>query len=197
MPLACSQACENNKAPILAIIKPLFAELKQVLEVGSGTGQHAVYFAEQMPELQWQPSDRKAYLSDLRERCKLSQLANLAEPIAFDVSQHWLLEAVDGVFSANTLHIMSADEVEDFFAGVGEILKPAGLLCVYGPFNYGGSYTSESNRQFDQWLKQRDPLSGIRDSEWVKELAANQGLSLQADHSMPANNRLIVWRKSA
>lgn len=196
MPLACSQACENNKAPILAIIKPLFAELKQVLEVGSGTGQHAVYFAEQMPELQWQPSDRKAYLGDLSQRCKQSQLTNLAEPIAFDVSQHWLLEEVDGVFSANTLHIMSADEVEDFFAGAGGILKPTGLLCVYGPFNYGGTYTSESNRQFDQWLKQRDPLSGIRDSEWVNELASNQGLSLEADHPMPANNRLLVWRKT-
>ncbi|MCR8922034.1 class I SAM-dependent methyltransferase [Dasania sp. GY-MA-18] len=196
MTLAFSQSCENNKDPILAVLKPLFANTKRVLEIGSGTGQHAVYFAAAMPQLQWQPSDRSDYDEDLEQRCAQSQLSNLLTPIHFDVAQHWLLDPVDAIFTANTLHIMSWDEVQRFFAGVAELLENNGLVCVYGPFNYHGDYTSASNAQFDQWLQSRDPLSGIRDFEKVDALAQQAGLQLLADHEMPANNRCLVWKKA-
>ncbi|WP_339671234.1 DUF938 domain-containing protein [Dasania marina] len=197
MTLAFSQSCENNKEPLLSLLKPLFAHSTRVLEIGSGTGQHAVHFAAAMPQLLWQPSDRSDYDEDLALRCSQSQLANLLPPIHFDVTQPWLLEPVDAVFTANTLHIMSWGEVESFFQGVGQLLKPQGLACVYGPFNYHGNYTSASNTQFDQWLQSRDPLSAIRDFEKINALAQQAGLSLQADHEMPANNRCLVWKKNA
>lgn len=196
MTLASSQSCENNKASILAVIQPLLVSTKRVLEIGSGTGQHAVYFAEAMPHLDWQPSDRFDYPADLEQRCQQSHLSNLLKPIHFDVAQRWLLDTVDAIFTANTLHIMSWSEVEVFFKGAGEFLPVNGLIASYGPFNYNGHYSSDSNAQFDQWLKARDPLSGIRDFEKVNALAQQNGLLLQSDHLMPANNRCLIWKKT-
>lgn len=195
MTLAFSQACENNKQAILAVIKPLFSKVKHVLEIGSGTGQHAVYFAEHLAHLQWQPTDRHNYLQDLSARCQQSNLKNVKQPFAFDVEQPWLLDETEAIFTANSLHIMSWGEVVHFFEGVGNLLNAGAYCCVYGPFNCNGSYTSDSNAQFDQWLKGRDPLSGIRDFEAVNRLAEQAGLNLVSDNEMPANNRCLVWEK--
>jgi len=196
--LVHSEACERNKGPILAVLTSALARQHCVLEIGSGTGQHAVYFARHLPHLSWQPSERSAELGALAERIRLEGPPNLRPAIELDVrSQPWPVAGVDAVFSANTLHIMAWEEVQDFFRGVGAVLRKPGVLCVYGPFRYGGEYTSASNSDFDRYLHIRDPLSGIRDFEALAELATAQGLSLAADHAMPANNRTLVWRRHA
>ena len=196
--LVTAEACERNKAPILEVLRTEFAASRSVLEIGSGTGQHAVHFAAHLPHLSWQPSEVAALLPALAERVRLEGSANLRLPIALDVrATPWPHAEADAIFSANTLHIMGWDEVEDFFRGVGAALGPGGVLCVYGPFNYQGRYTSASNAQFDAWLKTRDPHSALRDFEAVNARAAAQQLLLTADHAMPANNRTLVWRRPA
>jgi cyclopropane fatty-acyl-phospholipid synthase-like methyltransferase len=194
--LVTAEACERNKGPILEVLRRELAAQRAVLEIGSGTGQHAVYFAAHLPKLSWQPSEVADLLPTLAERVQLEGCANLKVPIALDVrAARWPDTGADAVFSANTLHIMGADAVEDFFRGAGAVLAENGVLCVYGPFNYRGHYTSDSNAQFDAWLKTRDPESAIRDFEVVDALARAQGLTLAADHAMPANNRTLVWRR--
>jgi SAM-dependent methyltransferase len=200
MQFSVSEAAERNKAPILEIIAKEFAHTRRVLEIGSGTGQHALYFAAHLPHISWQPSDTGEYLPELRERIRREGGTNLREVIELDVrSRPWPIETVggpiDGVFSANTLHIMSWSSVQDFFRGVGRVLGIPGVLCVYGPFRYRGGYTSESNATFDDSLRRRDPESGIRDFEALEELARQQGLALAADHAMPANNQILVWKR--
>jgi len=196
--LVTAEACERNKAPILEVLRTEFATSRSVLEIGSGTGQHAVHFAAHLPHLSWQPSEVAALLPALAERVRLEGSANLRLPIALDVrATPWPHAEADAIFSANTLHIMGWDEVEDFFRGVGAALGPGGVLCVYGPFNYQGRYTSASNAQFDAWLKTRDPHSALRDFEAVNARAVAQQLLLTADHAMPANNRTLVWRRPA
>ena len=193
-----SEACERNKDPILQILRGAFATRRHVLEIGSGTGQHAVYFAQQLPRLLWQTSDTGEYLAGLRARIEQQGAANLPSPVELDVRSHpWPVSAIDSVFSANTLHIMPWQAVEDFFRGVGALLGADGVLCVYGPFRYAKRYTSASNEAFDHYLQQRDAASGIRDFEAVNALAADEGLALDADHDMPANNHTLVWRRGA
>lgn len=195
--LPYSQSCENNKAPILAVLKQSFSQSRQVLEIGSGTGQHAVFFARHLPHLTWYPSDQPKYLGPLSERIALQGGRNIQTPMALDVTAPWPLEQaeIDGIFSANTLHIMSQTMVVDFFKGVDRHLSDSGSLCIYGPFNYDNQYTSESNRQFDIWLKHRNVHSGIRDIEWIITLANEARLSLIEDHAMPANNRLLHFSR--
>jgi SAM-dependent methyltransferase len=194
--LAFSEACERNKGPILEVLRSALASSRSVLEIGSGTGQHAVHFAAGLPHLSWQPSELPGELAPLAERIRREGAPNLLAPIALNVREHpWAVEAVDAVFSANTLHIIPWSAVRDFFRGVGEVLGRSGLLCVYGPFRYQGEYTSDSNAEFDRWLKARDPASGIRDFEALDELARAAALVLAADHAMPANNRTLVWQR--
>jgi len=194
--LAVSEACERNKGPILAVLAGELAASRSLLEIGSGTGQHAVHFARHLPHLTWQPTELGAELDPLEERIRLEGPPNLRAALALDVRAHpWPVERVDAVFSANTLHIMAWDAVEHFFRGVGEVLASPGVLCVYGPFRYRGGYTSESNAEFDRFLRRRDPSSGIRDFEALERLAAAAGLALAADHVMPANNQTLVWRR--
>lgn len=189
-------SCDENREPILAVLKQLLPERQAVLEIGSGTGQHAVYFGEQLPHLTWQTSDQLEYHAGIQAWLQDAQLPNVLAPLLLDVRQAtWPTLKVDAVFSANTLHIMSWAAVEACFAGVGRLLPANGLFIVYGPFNYAGQFTSRSNERFDQWLKQRDPESGIRNFEDLNELAANAGMELQADYEMPVNNRILVWRK--
>src|SRR5512139_1298808 len=145
-----SEACERNREPILAVLERVFADRRRVLEVGSGTGQHAVAFAAAMPELVWQPSDVPAHLDGIRAWAEEAALANLRDPIALDVNvDPWPVAAFDAAFSANTAHIMSAPEVERLFARAAQALERGGVLALYGPFNYGGRYTSQSNERFD------------------------------------------------
>ncbi|AKC88257.1 DUF938 domain-containing protein [Pseudoxanthomonas suwonensis] len=189
-------ACERNQGPILAVLQRHFGGVRRVLEVASGTGQHAVHFAAAMPWLVWQASDRAAYLPGIRQWLDEAALVNTPPPLALDVAGEWPSAGFDAVFSANSLHIMGWAEVEAFFAGTGRVLAPGGLLVVYGPFNYGGGYTSDSNRDFDAWLKARDARSGIRDAEAVDALACGIGLALLEDSALPANNRCRVWRRT-
>jgi SAM-dependent methyltransferase len=194
--LPFSAACERNKDPILEVLRVRFAGRAQVLEVGSGTGQHAVHFARALPHLVWHPTEQLTYLADLAERVKLEGPGNLRAPTVLDVRQIlWPLRNADAMFTANTLHIMSWPEVMALFAGVGTVLAPGGVLCVYGPFRYGGKYTSDSNRDFDRMLQERDPLSGIRDVEDIAVVAGQYGVRMLSDHDLPANNRLLVFAK--
>lgn len=189
-------SCDENREPILAVLKQLLPEHQAVLEIGSGTGQHAVYFGEQLAHLIWQTSDQLEYHAGIQAWLAEAQLPNVLPPLLLDVRQAiWPSLKVDAAFSANTLHIMSWDAVQACFAGVGRLLPANGLFIVYGPFNYAGQFTSRSNERFDQWLKQRDPKSGIRSFEDLNLLAAKAGMELQADYEMPVNNRILVWRK--
>lgn len=181
-----SEASERNRGPILAVLKRVFKDRTRVLEIGSGTGQHAAYFAAALPHLVWQASDVAEHLPGIRE-----WIADPA-PIELDVDQPWPAVTADAVYSANTCHIMSWRQVERMFAGIGK-LAPA-VLALYGPFSYSGRHTAESNARFDAMLRGRDPESGIRDFEALNTLAETAGLVLQEDNAMPANNRLLVWR---
>ena len=192
--LPFSEACERNKGPILEVLRAAFSKRVQVLEIGSGTGQHAVHFAAHLTHLTWYPTEQLAYLADLGSRIKLEGTRNLRPPTVLDVKQTvWPLRSVDAVYSANTLHIMGWAEVEAMFRGVDAVLSPQGVLCIYGPFRYAGSYTSDSNRDFDLMLKERDPSSGLRDLTDIGALADRYALRLRADHDLPANNRLLEF----
>ncbi|MBN7797239.1 DUF938 domain-containing protein [Parahaliea mediterranea] len=194
--LPFSQACENNKGPILEHLRRLFAQVTQVLEIGAGTGQHATWFAEHLPHLVWQATDVADNLPLLAPRCGAYRGRNLLPPAALDVCRHpWPLAVHDGVFTANSFHIMAFGAVQQFFAELGRRAGPGTVLCVYGPFNYGGRYTSDSNARFDQWLARQHPDSAIRDFEAVDALAQGAGFTLLEDNPMPANNRLIAWRR--
>jgi len=191
-----AESCVQNRDPILTVLREWFADRSAVLEIGSGTGQHAVYFGAELPHLRWQTADVVQHHAGIRAWLNEAALPNVLPPLALDVSQtEWRDGRYDAIFSANTLHIMGWPEVEHFFAGVGAVLEPGGVLVVYGPFNYNGAFTSESNARFDAWLKARDPASGVRDFEAVDALARAQGLVLQQDVDMPANNRTLVWHR--
>jgi len=193
--LPFSDACERNKGPILEVLRTVFADHTSVVEIGSGTGQHAVHFARHLPHLQWQPTDRAEYLPGLAARIAAEGPRNLVAPLELDVMQApWPPVRADAVFSANTLHIMSWPAVEALFAGLPRLLEQGGVLAIYGPFKYAGQFTTGSNAAFDAMLRERDPDSGVRDFEAVNALAESAGLGLQADHALPANNQLLVWR---
>ena len=197
MSLPYSQACENNKQPILERIAPLLAEATHVLEIGSGTGQHGVWFSRALPHLVWQTSDRQAGIDGLTARIRAEGPPNLRLPVVLDVAMpDWPLSQAGNIFTANSLHIMSKKHVESFFGGSGKILEAGGQLFVYGPFKYEGQFTTPSNARFDLWLKQRDPLSGVRDIEWINRLAKEAGCRLLYDYAMPANNQLLVFEKN-
>ena len=189
-------ACERNRDPILAVLRAHFCDRDEVLEIGSGTGQHAVHFAAAMPKLRWQTSDVAENLPGVRAWLDAANLANTPPPIELDVTANdWPTKRYDAVFSANTLHIMSWPEVESLFRALGRITSDDAKLAIYGPFNYGGAYTSASNAAFDESLKARAPHMGIRDMEAVDALARNVGFALIDDVPMPANNRTLVWQR--
>ena len=192
-----SESCEQNREPILAVLREVFAGRSHALEIGSGTGQHAVYFGAELPHLRWQTADLPMHHAGIRLWLADAALPNVLPPLALDVNHNnWNTGRYDAVFSANTLHIMGWPEVEKFFVGVGQVLESGGVLAVYGPFNYNSQFTSESNARFDVWLKNRGPASGVRDFEAVDALARAQGLALRHDYAMPVNNRTLVWKKT-
>jgi cyclopropane fatty-acyl-phospholipid synthase-like methyltransferase len=188
-----AQAAEENKRVILEAIRPWLRG--KVLEIGSGTGQHAVYFAAELPELQWQTSDLQPNLAGIRAWIDQSGLENLPPPLLFDVFGDWPRDRYDTIYSANCFHIMDAAAVARCMDGCGSCLGEGGHLVVYGPFNYNGDFTSESNARFDAMLKASGQGAGIKDFEWLDGLAQAAGMSLQADIEMPANNRSLVWKK--
>ena len=196
-PKPFSEACERNREPILAVLQRYFADRRRVLEIGSGTGQHAVYFAAALAHLTWQTSERAANLAGIRQWLEEAGLANLPPPLELDVTGRWPAARFDALFTANTLHIMSWDNVRTLFTALPAVLAPDALLCVYGPFNYEGTFTSPSNEAFDAWLKRRSPESGIRDFAAVDALARAIGFELLQDCPMPANNRALIWRRAA
>ncbi|MEJ2619683.1 MAG: DUF938 domain-containing protein [Candidatus Thiodiazotropha sp.] len=191
-----AEACDENKQPILEQLQRLFSETRSVLEIGSGTGQHGVFFAAALPNLIWQTSDREENLEGIRAWLAEAGLENLLSPLTLDVSLAWPDASYGAVFSANTTHIMPWSAVVCLFQGVGRVLQADGRFVLYGPFNYQGAFTSESNSRFDRWLKSRDPLSGIRDFDDLNALAVEQGLIFEEDIEMPVNNRVLVWRKA-
>lgn len=195
-PLPFSEACERNKAPILDVLREVFADRSHVVEIGAGTGQHAVHFARHLPHLRWQPTDRSEYLPGLAARIAAEGAPNLCPSLELDVLQpEWPPLDADAVFSANTLHIMGWPEVQAFIRGAGRLLADGGTLAVYGPFRYRGAFTTRSNAEFDHMLRERDAASGIRDFEAVDALAAGAGLEFLRDVTMPANNQLLVWQR--
>jgi cyclopropane fatty-acyl-phospholipid synthase-like methyltransferase len=192
-----SEAAERNKAPILDVLRRAFAGAATVLEIGSGTGQHAVHFAAALPDLVWQPTEMPGRVDGMRSRIAAAGLPNLAAPRELDVRDRpWKGGTVDAVFSANTAHIMAWPEVERMLEGVGEVLAEGGVFCLYGPIRSGGDFDTESNRRFDALLKSEQPEMGLRDREALVETARVHGLVLVAEHPMPANNRLLEWRKT-
>jgi hypothetical protein len=196
--LPFSQSCENNKSWILDVLTRAFADRRQVLEIASGTGQHACHFAANMPWLQWQPTELPENMPALHPRCAAYAGDNILPERALDVcDEPWPVDIPDALFSANSLHIMPWAAVDKLFATLGKAAGGDVVLAVYGPFNYNGHYTSDSNARFDQWLAQKSPDSAIRHFEEVDRLAAAAGFALQGDHEMPANNRLLLWAKQA
>ena len=190
-----SQAAENNKIPILNVLRTAFTSpAMTVLEIGSGAGQHVIFFAQELTHVHWQPTDQGEYFEGLKRNVRQSKLPNILPPLYLDLSVlPWPVSKVNYLYSANVLHIVSRELVIGFFTGAGQVVNE--LLCVYGPFKYAGKFTTPSNEQFDNWLKSRDSASGIKDFEWLEMLAGENGFSLLADHSMPANNQLLVFRK--
>lgn len=190
-----SPACERNREPILAVLRNFFADRRRVLEVGSGTGQHAVHFAQAQPHLIWQSSDRVEYLPGIRAWLDEAHLANTPAPLMLDVTGQWPGGPFDAVFSANTLHIMGWPDVEAFFAALPGVTTDDAKLVVYGPFNVDGHFSSASNAAFDESLRARAPHMGIRDAAAVDQLASVGGFVLIDDIPMPANNRLRLWQR--
>jgi len=190
-----SQACENNKNHILKALQPALQNAGSVLEIGSGTGQHSVFFAKKLPHLQWYTSDREVNHQGIKLWHDEVQLANLHPPLLLDLNDPWPVNKVDAIYTANTFHIVSWELITRFFAGVNQHLNQQGVVCVYGPFKYKGEFTSPSNNEFNSLLQSRDPLSGIRDFEAVEQLAVQYGLKLLSDTAMPANNQLLIFKR--
>jgi hypothetical protein len=191
-----SQACINNRGPISGILERVFADKRNILEIGSGTGQHAVWFASKMPHLSWQTSDQAQYHGGINQWIGECPSPNLLAPIPLNVlTDPWPTSAYDGIYSANTAHIMPWEAVVAMFAGVGDRLVSNGIFCLYGPMKYQGELDAQSNVQFDQRLQQQLPHQGIREFHDINRLALAAELVLLEDNAMPANNRLLVWQK--
>jgi len=195
-PIPFSPASERNKGPILEVLDTVLPRAGVVLEIGSGTGQHVVYFASHLSHLQWQPADRAEYLPDLRRRLVMEGGANIRDAIELDVLKKWPEEVFDAIYSANTAHIMSWPAVCAMFAGVAMHLVDGGVFCLYGPFNEGGRFTAPSNEAFDARLRREDPAMGLRDIEALETIAQGHHLELTRRFPMPANNQILLFTLS-
>ncbi|HTH94950.1 MAG TPA: DUF938 domain-containing protein [Rhodocyclaceae bacterium] len=188
-----SPSCERNRDFILPVLREHFADCRRVIEIGSGTGQHAIHFAAALPYLIWQTSECEEHLPGMRLWLDEAALPNVPVPLLLNVNDAWPQQKFDAAFTANTLHIMAWPEVERFFAQLSQVLERDSRLVIYGPFNYGGYFTSESNAAFDVWLKRDGAHRGIRDIEAVNALAEQAGFQLLEDVEMPANNRCLIF----
>lgn len=193
---AHAPAAERNRGPILEALREVLPSRGRVLEIGSGTAQHAEYFAAELPGLVWQTSDVPEALPAIRERCARAGLANLPPPIAFTVGEDpWPDGDYDLLYSANTAHIMSWETTKAMLAGAGELLQQGGRFCLYGPFRRDGGYSGPGDERFDAGLRAQDPAMGLRDLERVDEVVAGAGLAPVARYAMPANNLLLIWER--
>lgn len=192
-----SPACVRNSAPILAVLQPWLADRRHVLEIGSGTGEHAVHFAAAMPQLVWQTSDRDDHLPGIRAWLDHAQLTNTPPTVTLDVNGRWPQGPFDAVFTANTLHIMGWPEVQRLFAALPAACTADARLAIYGPFHEHGLPTSEGNAAFDAALRARDPRMGLRDRAAVDDLAAASGFKLRRAVPMPSNNLCMLYQRDA
>jgi len=191
-----AESCVQNQQVILEVLKAFFVEQGEVLEIGSGTGQHGVFFTQHMQNLLWQPSDLLDQHAGMQLWFDEVDHERIKSPLELNVDDEvWPITEKDYAFTANTTHIISSEQTERLFKHVGNCLKQGGLFAQYGPFNYNGEYTSESNARFDVWLKQRDPNSCIKHFETVQQLAGKNSMQLLEDIEMPANNRILLWKK--
>jgi hypothetical protein len=194
--LPSSSAAERNRQPILDHLQGLIPENGFVLEIGSGTGQHAVFFTQNMPGLLWQPSDRGENLAALEARFAAKGNDNILPPLKLDVIlDPWPDYCYDAAFSANTAHIMSWDAVVSMFSGVASHLETHSRFCLYGPFNINNRFTSQSNAHFDARLRAQDSRMGIRDMTEIESLAKLHQMPLEQKLAMPANNFILVFKK--
>lgn len=191
-----SPACERNKASIEKQLNRYLSDCKSVIEIGSGSGQHAMYFASKHAQLRWYTTEMSNNLMSLSTNLVRANATNVESPLLLDVSNkdHWPNQTFDLVYTANTLHIMSWQHVQCLFSSLSQICHANTVLAIYGPFKYDGQFTSESNGEFDKKLRQRDGYSGIRNQEEVNELAKQAGFTLREDYEMPANNQLLIWQ---
>ncbi len=191
-----AESCVENRDPILGVLAPRVKDCDSLLEIGSGTGQHAVYFAAELPHLSWQTSDRRENHPGIQAWLAHARLPNVRAPVALDVLEdRWPAGPFDCAFSANTAHIMSEPAVVAMFEGLGRVLRVEGLFLLYGPFSDRGHFSAPSNARFDATLRQRDPAMGVRDIDWLRDVARSFGMTLVDDLAMPVNNRTLVWRK--
>jgi len=193
--LPFAEACERNKQPIVDVLIRVLPDKGRILEIGSGTGQHVVFFAARFPGLLWQPSDCRENLDGISRRIEQEGSENTLSPIELDVLDLWPEGVFDAAFSANTAHIMAWEAVCAMFAGLERHLAPGGLFCLYGPFNQGGRFTASSNQEFDRQLRTRSLHMGLRDIEALESLAESHKMSLQLQYAMPSNNQLLVFRR--
>lgn len=192
-----AESSEQNKLPILEVLRVELADSRNVLEIGSGTGQHAVFFAAQLGHLHWTCSDLEENHAGIRMWLdEINNGGNIAGPLLLDAREQWPADLVfDAVFCANAVHIMSWQAVKNLIVNLGQVLQSGGKACFYGPFMYDGQHTAMSNARFDVWLKGRDSASGVRDVTALKKYMTIQGMSLVRDYEMPDNNRTLVWQK--
>ena len=190
-----SQAANNNKQPIADALEQILFPGARVLEIGSGSGQHVLHFAKELREVIWQPTDRDPYFSALERNLDRKPHYKIRKPLYLDVEHFNVSGFYDFVFCANVVHIIAKDLLPMLLCGVARLLESGGRLIIYGPFKYEGKFTALSNKEFDNWLQLRDPLSGIRDIEALLMEAKSHGFSLQMDKLMPANNQLLMLEK--
>jgi len=193
-----SAAADRNKEPILRVLKDELNAKETVLEIGSGTGQHACYFMEALPDITWQPTELQSNIPAIQSwLSEYHSLTNILEPVVLDVDIHpWSVAQADVCFTSNTFHIVSESSVRSIFKGCQSVLAKAGKLCVYGPFSIGGIHVSSSNEEFDRWLSDSDPVSGIRDLLKLDEVASQFGFAACRRIKMPANNFILVWERA-
>jgi cyclopropane fatty-acyl-phospholipid synthase-like methyltransferase len=197
-----SDACVRNREPIAAVLAPLLDAASRVLEIGAGTGQHAVHFAGAFPDVLWQPIDRPEWLPSIDAWRALEGPPNLLPPLPFDLFDDALPEGAkvaspyDAVVAINVLHIAPEAAMARLFAHARASVPTGGVVFVYGPFRAPDRPLEPSNEAFDAWLKARDPASGIRETAVLDAIAAEAGFTLEGDVAMPANNRSRWWRRT-
>ena len=186
----------RNSDAILSVLRHELAECRELLEIGSGTGQHAVHFSARLRDIHWQTSDLPENHDGIRAHIANSGLSNVKAPLTLDVRSASLgSPSYDVVFTANTMHIMSFAAIEQMIPFVVACLYDGGLFIAYGPFRQGGRFNTQSNADFDASLRARDPDMGIRELEKIDGLAEHCGMRRVRTYAMPANNLLLIWQK--